>query len=127
MSSIDIKDFSNDKITRGIWHSWHLIGFNAKNKSDVTVLYAFILMYVTNMVCKKCHEHSILYIKNTSHITDVLNDYNLTDSEIIEEFNIWLYDFHKCANIHAGKTSPSIEEVIHFYLTLEVCEESCGN
>ena len=127
MSSINIADFSNDKTTRGIWHSWHRTGFKAEFRSDVVVIYAFILMYVKDMICEVCNTHAKKFISKTEYIVDILQDVNLSDSEVIEEFNKWLYLFHKTANEHAGKSSPSYEDVAEFYLELEVCKEGCGH
>lgn len=123
---IDVSDFSNDKIGRGVWHSWHRTGFKATSRSDVIVIYAFILLYVNNMICKICNDHAKEYISKTDYIVEILENHKLTDSEVIEEFNIWLYNFHRHANMNAGKSSPSYEEVANFYLGLEVCHEGCG-
>uniref|UniRef100_A0A6C0BCU8 thiol oxidase n=1 Tax=viral metagenome TaxID=1070528 RepID=A0A6C0BCU8_9ZZZZ len=126
---IKAEDFKPEYIGRGVWHSWQLTGFRAKTRSEVVIIYAFILMYVVNMICKNCQHHAKLYISNTGYIEDILNskEKDLTDSEIIEQFNIWLYEFHKSANLFSGKSSPSYDEVSEFYLNLKVCTENCGN
>lgn len=124
--NIDISDFSNEKIGRGVWHSWHRTGFKANSRSDVVVIYAFILLYVNNMICQICNTHAKEYITKTDYIVEILENHKLTDSEVIEEFNVWLYNFHRHANMNAGKTSPSYEEVAKFYLGLEVCHDGCG-
>ena len=126
MSSIKIEDFKNEHVTRGVWHSWHRTGFKAKTRSDVVVIYAFILMYIADMICEICNNHAKSFISETEYIVNILQDMTLTDSEVIEEFNKWLYLFHKRANENAGKTSPPYEEVAEFYLNLEVCHEGCG-
>ena len=124
---IDIKDFSNDHTTRGIWHSLHRTAFKAQDRSDVVVIYAFTLMFVKDMICKVCNTHAKQFISETGYIVDILQDQNITDSEVIDAFNKWLYEFHKTANKHANKTSPSYEDVAEFYLQLEVCLEGCGH
>jgi hypothetical protein len=124
-SLIKKEDFTSDKIGRGVWHSWHTIGFKARNRYDILLLYEFILLFVINMHCMVCSKHADQYIKE-NNILHILMDNSLTDTEIINIFNEWLYNFHKTANTHAGKISPSYEEVIKFYMSLERCEDDCA-
>lgn len=124
---IKSEDFKNENITRGIWHSWHLIGYKAEKKTEIVILYAFILMYVKNMICEICKNHAFEYISKNIHIETILRDENLTDSEIIVYFNKWLYNFHKSANQHAGKDSPEESKVASFYLSLTTCNKNCGH
>jgi len=126
MSSITLDDFKNDQISKGIWHSWHRTGFKATVRSDVIVIYAFILMYVNVMICAVCNNHAKIYISETGYIVDIMENMELTDSEVIDEFNRWLYNFHKRANENAGKSSPPYDDIAEFYLNLEVCHDGCG-
>lgn len=119
------EDFTSDKIGRGLWHSWHLAGFRSKTRSDILLVFEFILFYVVNMHCEICSKHANQFIKNNDILKYLLDD-SLTDTEIINIFNQWLYTFHKAANNHAGKNSPSYEDVVSFYMSLERCEDDCA-
>lgn len=119
--------FKPEYVGRGIWHSWHSIGFSAETRHDVAVLYETILLYNRVIRCKNCSEHSNNYIATTvKDIYAVLTDKNLTDSEVIDQFNIWLYNYHKKANENAGKKSPPYEDVAKFYLNFEYCTKECA-
>ena len=118
--------FHSEDVGRGIWHSWHSVGFSATDKSDITSLYHIILIYNKVIRCKTCAPHSNSYIDETSEsLYNVLKDINLTNSEIIDYFNRWLYEYHKRANEYAGKSSPSYDDIAEYYLNFEYCED-CG-
>jgi hypothetical protein len=126
MSLVNEK-FKMKDIGRGIWHLWHSVGFICKNKQDVVHLYENILMYNSVIRCKECGEHSNDYIVKTyDYIVDLFKgDY--TDSEIIGNFNIWLYEYHNSANLKSGKTEiPTYQEVIDYYSIFEACESDCA-
>lgn len=126
--TISNKDFHSNQVGRGIWHLWHSIGFSAKTTHDISILYEIILMYNTVIRCEECREHSNQYIAIThDSLYATLTNFNLTDSEIIEYFNRWLYEYHKHANIHAKLTSPSYEDVAEYYLNFESCKECSIN
>lgn len=120
-----LSDLSSDKIGRGIWHLWHLLGFKAKEKRDIYNLYEMILTFVFNMICDVCHNHAALYINNYP-IMEIIFDPNLTFTEIYDYFNRWLYCFHRTANYHAGIKSPSYNKVVSFYVKVERCDDGCG-
>lgn len=124
--SIQSEDFTADKIGKGIWHSWHLTSAKAKVKRDIEVIYEFILIYVSSMICEICSEHAHKFVSE-NNFTQVLYNKDLTDTEIINEFNHWLYNFHKEANKHAGKQSPLYDDIISFYLNVQRCHDNCGN
>lgn len=125
---INNNHFSPEHVGRGIWHQWHSIAFSAESKEDIIVLYENILLYNKVIRCKECSYHSNAYIAKTyNDIYDLLNDENLSKREVIEQFNIWLYNYHKTANEHAGKSSPSYEDVAEYYLNFEYCTEHCDD
>lgn len=119
--------FHSDEIGKGIWHMWHSTVYASQVREDVQALYRVILIYNNVIRCADCHPHSNSYIDKTyDYITiEVLYNMNLTDSEVINLFSIWLYNYHKEANQHAGKTSPPIDDVAEYYLNFEECK-SCS-
>lgn len=121
--------FKAKYVGRGIWHEWHSVGFAAENREHINALYTVILVYNKRIRCKHCSEHSNDYIIETGEkVLEILNNYDLTDSEVIEFFNHWLYDYHNKANIHAGKNPamfPSYDEVADYYLNFESCDKDC--
>lgn len=129
--SLKIKndDFTAKLVGRGIWHFWHSVGFASKNREDVISLYHTILIYNKVIRCLECYEHSNKDINDTSdEIISVLKNDDLTDTEVIDFFNRWLYKYHCNANIHAGKNIeefPTYEDVAEFYLNFEFCTSDC--
>lgn len=116
-------------VGRGIWHEWHSVGFVSECRDHIISLYTVILLYNKRIRCKHCSDHSNDYIIETGDkVMEILNNYELTDSEVIEYFNYWLYDYHCRANINSGKdpkTFPSYDEVANYYLNYEVCDKDC--
>ena len=129
-NKISNNDFKPKDVGRGIWHFWHTVGFSAECKDDIISLYKTILIYSPKIRCNFCNSHSNLFIDSTSeYINSIFNNEDLTDSEIIDLFNRWLYKYHCQANIHSGKDPllfPSYEEIAEFYLNFEICNEDCN-
>jgi hypothetical protein len=125
---MDNKDFTPEKIGRGIWHSWHLTSYKAETKEDFSVIFEFILIYVEAMICNKCSEHAKNYINRTGmEIITILAKKDISFSETSLHFNEWLNNFHREANTHAGKYSPTNEEIANFYMNLQKCTEDCNH
>ena len=130
LSRLSNNDFHAKDVGRGIWHYWHSVGFHSKYREDVISLYHTILIYNKVIRCAQCKEHSNHYIDKTGDdLVSKLKDITLTDTEVIDYFNRWLYQYHNEANLHSGKdpsTFPTYEEVVEFYLNYEMCNEDCG-
>lgn len=130
MSKIYNDHFKMFDIGRGIWFDWQSVGFSAKNITDIIHLYEHILIFNGRIRCKECGIHSTDYIVDTSdYITKIFNDPNLTNSEVIDLFNRWLYEYHNTANLHSGKdpsTFPTYDEVAEFHADFKVCEAGCS-
>lgn len=129
MSKLHNDNFKMSEIGRGIWFEWHSVGFAAKNKLDCIHLYEHILMFNTRIRCKDCSIHSNDHIVDTSEYINSIFNGNLTDSEIIDLFNRWLYNYHNSANLNAGKnpsTFPTYDEVVEYYSVFEMCESGCS-
>lgn len=130
-TKISVKDFLPKLVGRGIWHYMHSVAYSADSRQDIISLYHTILLYNRKIRCEECKEHSNNYIDETyGFVSGFLRDEALTDSEVINTFNDWLYDYHYNANIFAGKdpsTFPSKEDVAEFYLSDETCNSDCAN
>lgn len=131
MVKLENDDFKMSHIGRGKWNDWHSVGFSIKCKEQVIQEYEHVMMSCKQIRCKECHDHAIQYISDTSfYVWNFLSDSNLTDSEVIDLYNRWLYDFHNAANINSGKDSktfPSYEDVCDYYLNFEICTAGCAN
>lgn len=131
---MNIHDFDQKEIGKGIWHSWHIVSHKAKLKPSkegietVRRKYLDIIDYCNVMLCGVCNNHSIQYLSSTSYIQKILYSKELTSEEIIEEFCLWLYGFQESANINAGKgKGPSYSMVKEFYIDVKMCKEGCGH
>lgn len=128
-SKISNEDFHAKLVGRGIWHLWHSVGFESQYREDVISLYHTILIYNKVIRCRHCHEHSNKFIDETGdEIVSILRDESLTDMEVIDLFNRWLYKYHNEANKHAGKNPkefPTYEDIAEFYLNFETCNSDC--
>lgn len=122
---IKLEDLGADKIGRGIWHSWHITVSKAQSKSDLIVIFHFILLYINSMICEICHSHAVEFI-NKYDITGIILDKDITFTEMYDIFSKWLYCFHRSANNHAGKKSVSYSQFLKFYSTVERCDDGCG-
>jgi hypothetical protein len=131
MEKIYNDHFKMSEIGRGIWFDWQSVGFSAKNKQDIINLYEHILIFNGRIRCRDCGIHSTDYLVDTSnYITKILTNSNLTDSEIIDLFNRWLYEYHNAASLHSGKDSstfPTYDEVAEFHADFKVCEAGCSD
>lgn len=129
-TKISVKDFTGPLVGRGVWHYLHSVGYAADTRQDVISLYHTIFIYDKKIRCDECKEHSNKYIIDTyDYIVAVLKDLTLTDSEVINIFNDWLYEYHYQANVFSGKdpsTFPTRQEVTEFYLSDETCNSSCA-
>lgn len=131
MSKISNDHFNMSEIGKGIWFEWHSVGFAAQNKQDIIHLYEHILIFNSRMRCKVCNIHATDNIVNTSdYIIDIFTNSKFTDSEVIDLFNRWLYEFHNLANLHSGKdpnTFPTYDEVLDYYINFELCDSGCSH
>lgn len=129
-SKISVNDFVSTLVGRGIWHYMHSVSYAADNREDIISLYHTILLYNKKIRCEKCKEHSNKYIDKTySYVVGILKNKDLSDSEVINLFNEWLYQYHYNANLYAGKdpnTFPKIQDVAEFYMSDETCSSECA-
>lgn len=123
-------DFIMIHIGRGKWNDWHSVGFAIETREQTIQEYEHVMISCRRIRCKECHEHAISFIAETSdYVWNFLTNHELTDSEIIDLYNRWLYDFHCVANINAKKDAnnfPTYEEVADYYLNFEVCTSGCS-
>lgn len=128
--SLSNDDFKMVHIGRGKWNDWHSVGFALENRDQVIYEYSRILISCGQIRCKVCHDHANIYINSTSeYVLKFLSDYSLTDSEVVDLYNRWLYEFHNAANVNSGKNSssfPTYEAVAEYYLNYEQCTDSCA-
>ncbi|MDR3597166.1 hypothetical protein [Clostridium sp.] len=121
--------FKSKLVGRGIWHCWQSVGFASTNRHNIISLYEVILIYNERIRCGECADHSNTFITNTAdYVVAFLKNLELTDSEVLNLFNRWLYDYHISANVHAGmlvSELPTYDEVVEFYTNYERCDDEC--
>ena len=119
MSSIEVNDFKPELVGRGQWHVIHMLSARADTLEKRERVCWVIEIIVRNLICKICWEHANTYL-STNPPDRFKHDYLL--------FFKWGYEFHKSANIHAGKNSPPFDDVRKFYFeNTEKCTQECGN
>lgn len=129
MVKLDNDDFKMVHIGRGKWNDWHSVGFALTARDQAIHEYEHVLISCSQIRCQECHDHARVYLINTQdHVWSFLIDINLTDSEVIDKYNKWLYDFHCAANLNSGKdpkTFPTYDDVANYYLNFEICTTGC--
>lgn len=131
MGTISNDDFHMSHIGRGKWNDWHSVGFAIETRDQVLHEYEHVAISCDRIRCQECYDHAKHYIATTyDYVMSFLINYKITDSEVIDFYNRWLYDFHCAANINAGKnpeTFPSYQKVIEYYTSTDMCTEKCGH
>ena len=115
---MNIEDFRPEYVGRGQWHVLHTLASNAKTQKERDSLVWVLNTVVNNLRCLICYKHATKYLKDNWRSTIAYDQ---------GELFLFLYNFHKSANLFAGKTSPSFEEVKSFYYeNTERCTLTCG-
>jgi hypothetical protein len=111
----DILDgFAAPIVGRGVWYVNHCLIAAVINHDEsdgitveefIEVVYVLFMVYCRFLYCNNCREHALEFIET--------NPIQPTDPE---DVFAWLYDFHRNANEHAGKTSPDYKNVIEYFV-----------
>ena len=116
---ISVQDYKPEYVGRGQWHVLHTLAAHAKTMEEKYNVVWVMNTIVNNLRCLICYQHATEYLK------DKWRPEYASDHQILFRF---IYDFHAAANKHAGKTSPSFEEVQKFYYeNNERCTLGCGD
>lgn len=130
MVKLSNEDFSMEKIGRGKWDDWHSVGFAIEEREQAIHEYEHVMIACNQIRCKECHDHALKYITKTAeYVWSFLTNNNITNSEVIDLYNRWLYDFHYQANLNSGKDQskiPTYDDVAEYYLSFEICTSGCS-
>lgn len=90
------------------WYLFHTLAHKLKDeyKTEVPILYDFILQICHNLPCPSCKEHAKLYLKN-------VNKSYVTSSK--EHLINFLLKFHNDVNIRLKKSTFSKEQLNELY------------
>lgn len=117
----EIRDLCKAKyVGCGIWYIQHILSASiVKNldnivdiKTRILIVYICFIIYCKFIYCGICRHHASVQIQKTP-ITDKI--FQVDDSSPMVLFE-WFYNFHKSANINAGKLSPKKEEVVNYFI-----------
>lgn len=112
--------FKAKHVGRGIWHVEHTLSACFVNQNGdisnlhnkIMTVYMCFIVYCKFIYCGICRHHAAGQIHETS-ITSIIESPDSNTPNILFD---WFYDFHRAANIHAGKSSPSREDVREFFI-----------
>jgi hypothetical protein len=109
-----LETFKAPIVGRGVWFVNHCLSSAVIEHTDVDeisteefleVSHDAFITYCEFIYCGHCREHAEEYIAR----------HPFTSFNPLDYFD-WLYEFHKSANEHAQKSSPSLEDVRNYFL-----------
>lgn len=104
----------------GVWYVNHILSSHiVKNfhtmidpGNKMMTVYICFIVYCKFIYCGICRHHAAGQIQKTS----ITSKIEIPTEETANLLFDWFYDFHKAANTHAKKSSPSKEHVRNYFL-----------
>lgn len=112
--------FKASSVGRGIWYIQHVMSASIiKQVNDIVTtsnklmtVYMTFIVYCRFIYCGFCRNHAAEQIQRTSISSEIQNPNRNTPFLLFR----WFYNFHKAANAHAKKKSPTEKDVVNYFM-----------